>query len=187
MATRRRTAARRRTTRRRRQTTPFVISGRFVREGLALVLLFLAILSVIALFAPTAGAIVQPWHDLLASMLGWGIAFAAPLLAGFAVMLWMKTMPAERWMAATGAAVFALALLGMFDLVGGGVEGEGGGYLGGSVASVLTTALGAAGAWVARRTAVKLSEKDSSQAASGASHAIGRDPPALLIRMSTRP
>ena len=148
MATRRRTAARRRTTRRRRQTTPFVISGRFVREGLALVLLFLAILSVIALFAPTAGAIVQPWHDLLASMLGWGIAFAAPLLAGFAVMLWMKTMPAERWMAATGAAVFALALLGMFDLVGGGVEGEGGGYLGGSVASVLTTALGAAGAWV---------------------------------------
>ena len=46
MAARRRTATRRRTTRRRRQTTPFVISGRFVREGLALVLLFLAILTV---------------------------------------------------------------------------------------------------------------------------------------------
>ena len=38
-------------------------------------------------------------------------------------MLWMKTMPAERWMAATGAAVVALALLGMFHLaVGGGAE-----------------------------------------------------------------
>ena len=90
-----------------------------MREGLALVLLFLAILSVIALFAPDAGAIVQPWHDLLSTSLGWGIAFAAPLLAGFALMLWMKTMPAERWMAATGAAVFALAILGMFHLVGG--------------------------------------------------------------------
>ena len=55
--------------------------------------------------------------------LGWGIAFAAPLLAGFAVMLWMKTMPAERWMAATGAALVALALLGMFHLaVGGGPD-----------------------------------------------------------------
>jgi S-DNA-T family DNA segregation ATPase FtsK/SpoIIIE len=136
-----------------------VISGRFVREGLALVLLFLAILSVIALFAPNAGAIVAPWHDLLSTTLGWGIAFAAPLLAGFAVMLWMKTMPAERWMAATGAAVVALALLGMFHLVGGGGavdaqgltpidRGEGGGVLGLGVSSVLTTALGPVGAWV---------------------------------------
>ena len=93
MATRRRTT-RRRTTRRRRQSTPFVLSGRFVREALALVLLLLAIVSVIALFAPNSGAIVRPWHDALTTALGWGIAFAAPLLAGFAVMLWMKTMPA---------------------------------------------------------------------------------------------
>jgi S-DNA-T family DNA segregation ATPase FtsK/SpoIIIE len=153
VATRRRTAARRRPTRRRRQPAPFVISGRFVREGVALVLLFLAILSVIALFAPDAGAIVAPWHDVLATMLGWGIAFAAPLLAGFAVMLWMKTMPAERWMAASGAAVFALALLGMFHLVGGGSEtaitdGQGGGVLGLGVSTVLQAALGLVGTWV---------------------------------------
>ena len=119
MATRRRTSTPRRRTRRRRQQTPLVVSRRFVREGLALVLVFLAILSVIALFAPTAGAIVEPWHDVLSTSLGWGIAFAAPLLAGFALMLWMKTMPAERWMAATGAAIFALAILGMFHLFGG--------------------------------------------------------------------
>ncbi|HEX5041210.1 MAG TPA: hypothetical protein VFW95_13905, partial [Candidatus Limnocylindria bacterium] len=133
MATRRRTT-RRRTTRRRKQTTPFVLSGRFVREGLALILLFLAIVSVIALFAPGSGAIVEPWHDALTTALGWGIAFAAPLLAGFAVMLWMKTMPAERWMAASGAAVFALALLGMFHLAVGGASdaiatGQGGGAI----------------------------------------------------------
>ena len=42
-------------------------------------------------------------------------------------------------------------------------------------------------AWVVRRTAVKLIENDSSQAASGESHGIGREPPALLITMSTRP
>ena len=152
MATRRRTA-RRRTTRRRRQTTPFVLSGRFVREALALVLLFLAIVSVIALFAPDAGAIVRPWHDTLTTALGWGIAFAAPLLAGFAVMLWMKTMPAERWMAASGAAVVALALLGMFHLAVGGTAdaiatGQGGGAIGFGVSTVISGAVGTAGAWI---------------------------------------
>ena len=130
-----------------------VLSARFVREGLALVLLLLAIISVIALFAPDAGAIVRPWHDLLSSTLGWGIAFAAPLLAGFALMLWMKTMPAERWMAATGAALVALALLGMFHLsVGGGAAavatGQGGGAIGFGVSALLTGAVGTAGAWV---------------------------------------
>jgi S-DNA-T family DNA segregation ATPase FtsK/SpoIIIE len=150
---RRRTTPRRRPARRRRQTTPFVVSARFLREALALVLVFLAIISVIALFAPDAGAIVRPWHGVLSTLLGWGIAFAAPLLAGFAVMLWMKTMPAERWMAASGAAIFAVALLGMFHLaVGGEAEavetGQGGGAIGFAVSSVLTGAVGPVGAWV---------------------------------------
>jgi len=153
VATRRRSAPRRRTTRRRSRRTPIVLSGRFLREALALVLLFLAIISVIALFAPDAGAIVRPWHGLLSTMLGWGIAFAAPLLAGFALMLWMKTMPAERWMAASGAALVALALLGMFHLaVGGGADavetGEGGGALGFAVSSLAAGAVGDVGAWI---------------------------------------
>jgi len=149
MATRRR---RRRPTRRRRSTT-FSTSSRLVREGLALVLLFLAIVSTIALFAPDAGAIVRPWRDLLATTLGWGIAFAPPLLAGFALMLWMKTRPAERWMAATGAAVVALALLGMFHMaVGGGAgavaTGDGGGAIGFVVSGLVAGAVGTAGAWI---------------------------------------
>jgi S-DNA-T family DNA segregation ATPase FtsK/SpoIIIE len=153
VTTRRRSSPRRRSPRRRRQTTPLVVSGRFLREGLALVLLFLAIISVIALFAPNAGAIIRPWHDVLSTTLGWGIAFAAPLLVGFAVMLWMKTMPAERWMAASGAAVVALALLGMFHLsVGGSSEaialGEGGGAIGFGVSTLLSGAVGTAGAWI---------------------------------------
>ncbi|MBW3613423.1 MAG: DNA translocase FtsK 4TM domain-containing protein, partial [Chloroflexi bacterium] len=154
MAARRRTSTtRRRTTRRRRQTAPFVVSARFLREALALVLVFLAIISVIALFAPNAGAIVRPWHDVLSTMLGWGIAFAAPLLVGFAVMLWMKTMPAERWMAASGAAIFAVALLGMFHMaVGGGADavatGQGGGAIGFGISAVLSGAVGTVGAWI---------------------------------------
>jgi S-DNA-T family DNA segregation ATPase FtsK/SpoIIIE len=153
VATRRRTTPRRRTTRRRRQTTPFVLRARFLREAVALVLVLLAIVSVIALFAPDAGAIVRPWHDVLSTLLGWGIAFAAPLLAGFALMLWMKTMPAERWMAASGAALVALALLGMFHLsVGGTAEavetGQGGGAIGFGVSALLSGAVGSAGAWV---------------------------------------
>jgi S-DNA-T family DNA segregation ATPase FtsK/SpoIIIE len=148
VATRR---TRRRSTRRRR--TGYALSGRVVREGLALVLLFLAIVSTIALFAPNAGAIVRPWHDVLTFMLGWGIAFAPPLLAGFALMLWMKTMPAERWMAASGAAIVALALLGMFHLYDGKGEvaldaGSGGGLIGFGVSSVVGGALGGVGAWI---------------------------------------
>ena len=124
-----------------------------MREVLALALLFLAIISVIGLFAPHAGAIVEPWHAFMAYLLGWGVAFAPPLLAGFAVMLWMKTMPAERWMAASGATLVALALLGMFHLgSGGGAEqietGDGGGLLGFAVSSALVGAIGGAGAWI---------------------------------------
>jgi DNA segregation ATPase FtsK/SpoIIIE, S-DNA-T family len=142
---------RRRSPRRRRST--YTPSGRVFREGLALVLLFLAIVSTIALFAPDAGAIVRPWHGVMTTMLGWGIAFAPPLLAGFAVMLWMKTMPAERWMAASGAAIVALALLAMFHLADGrgaaAIEaGSGGGVIGFAVSSVVLGALGGVGAWV---------------------------------------
>jgi S-DNA-T family DNA segregation ATPase FtsK/SpoIIIE len=153
VSSRRSGGSRRRNSSRRRRATTVTISSRLAREVLALVLVFLAIVSVIALFAPGAGMIVQPWHDWLARMLGWGIAFAAPLLAGFALMLWMKSMPAERWMAATGAAVVALSLLGMFHLAaGGGSElidtGEGGGVIGFVVSTLLARAIGAAGAWI---------------------------------------
>jgi S-DNA-T family DNA segregation ATPase FtsK/SpoIIIE len=129
------------------------ISGRVVREVLALGLLVAAIVSTIALFAPDAGMIVGPWHRALAYLLGWGIAFAPILLAGFAFMLWLKTMPAERWMAATGAAVMAIGLLGMFHLFGGngaaGVDrGDGGGAIGYVASAAISGAIGAAGAWV---------------------------------------
>ena len=150
--TRRRSNGSRRASRRRRTTT-VSISGRVAREGLALVLVMAAIISTIALFAPQAGSIVQPWHDALAFLLGWGIALAPILLAGFAFMLWLKTMPAERWMAASGAAVMAIGLLGIFHLAGGngadGVStGDGGGAIGFAASAALTGAIGAAGAWV---------------------------------------
>ncbi len=127
-------------------------SARLWREIGALVLLILAIVSVIAIFAPHAGMFVKPWHDLLARLLGWGIAFAGPLLAGFALMLWMKSLPAERLMAATGASVVALSLLGMFHLAaGGGADlidsGDGGGAIGWAVSAALGGAVGQVGAW----------------------------------------
>jgi len=137
------TRRRRSTRRRRRAASTFRLSGRLVREVLALVLMLLAIISVIALFAPNAGAIVQPWHDLLERWLGWGIAFAAPLLVGFALMLWMKALPAERWMAASGATLVALSLLGMFQLGAGG-----GGIIGSGVNLVVSGAVGVVGGWV---------------------------------------
>ena len=152
MSRRRSNGSRRKSSSRRRASTTFTVSGRVAREVLALMLVLAAIISTIALFAPEAGRIVGPWHDLLAYLLGWGIAFAPLLLAGFAFMLWLKTMPAERWMAATGAAVAALALLGIFHLLDGtgaeGVErGDGGGAIGFAVSAALAGAIGAAGAW----------------------------------------
>jgi S-DNA-T family DNA segregation ATPase FtsK/SpoIIIE len=146
-----RRASRRRTTRRRRST--FRLSGRLAREGLALLLVLLAIISTIALFAPKAGAIVEPWHDVLATTLGWGIAFAPLLLAGVAMMLWMKSLPAERWMAVGGAVIVALALLGSFHLAVGGDPvaaigtGDGGGAIGYGVSQALQGAIGTPGAW----------------------------------------
>ncbi len=153
MPARRSSSTPRRRSRRRRRTTTFNISGRVIRELLALVLVILAIISVIALFAPEAGFFVKPWHRALAFTLGWGIAFAGPLLAGFALMLWMKSMPSERWMAASGAAMVALTLLGMFHLAAGGGEElvtqeEGGGAIGFAVSAFLEGAIGPAGAWV---------------------------------------
>ena len=153
MARRRSNGSRRGSSRRRKASTTVTISSRVAREVLALLLLVAAIISTIALFAPDAGLIVHPWHDALAYLLGWGIAFAPVLLAGFAFMLWLKTMPAERWMAATGAAVMAIGLLGMFHLAGGngadGVTiGDGGGAIGFAASSVLSGAIGAAGAWI---------------------------------------
>ena len=129
------------------------MSGRAIRELLALALVILAIISVIALFAPESGAVVRPLRDVLSQLLGWGIAFAPALLAGFALMLWMKSMPTERWMAASGAAVVALSLLGMFHMaVGGGQkaveQGEGGGMIGYGVTWVLVNAIGEVGTWV---------------------------------------
>ncbi len=99
------------------------------------------------------GTIVQPWHDTLSYLLGWGIAFAPILLAGFAFMLWLKTMPAERWMAASGAAVMAIGLLGIFHLAGGnGAEGvgrgDGGGEIGYLASAAFSGAIGVAGAYV---------------------------------------
>ena len=123
------------------------------REGLALLLVFFAIISTIALFAPDSGAIVQPWHYVLATALGWGIAFAPLLLAGVALMLWMKSLPAERWMAVGGALIVALALLGSFHLAVGGDpvaaigSGDGGGAIGYGVSQALSRAIGIPGAW----------------------------------------
>jgi DNA segregation ATPase FtsK/SpoIIIE, S-DNA-T family len=151
MATRRSTRRKSSTSRRRRSTA--WQSGRIVRELLALGLLLLAVVTLIALFAPRAGFVVKPWHDILVDWLGWGIAFAAPLLAGFALMLWMKSLPVERSMAASGALLVALSLVGMFHLgVGGGRaavrQGDGGGLIGYGVSSVLTGAVGSTGAWI---------------------------------------
>ncbi len=153
MSSRRSNGSRRRSSRRRKATTTVTISGRVVREVVALVLVVAAIISTIALFAPDAGMIVKPWHDSVSYLLGWGIAFAPILLAGFAFMLWLKTMPAERWMAASGAAVMAIGLLGILHLVGGngadGVKtGDGGGEIGYLASALISGAIGSAGAWV---------------------------------------
>jgi S-DNA-T family DNA segregation ATPase FtsK/SpoIIIE len=153
VSSRRSNGSRRRSSRRRKASTTVTISGRVVREVVALVLVVAAIISTIALFAPDAGLIVKPWHDSLSYLLGWGIAFAPILLAGFAFMLWLKTMPAERWMAASGAAVMAIGLLGILHLIGGngagGVKaGDGGGEIGFVASALISGAIGSAGAWL---------------------------------------
>jgi len=68
-------------------------------------------------------------------------------------MLWMKSLPAERWMAVGGALIVALALLGSFHLAVGGDpvaaigSGDGGGAIGYGVSQALSRAIGIPGAW----------------------------------------
>jgi hypothetical protein len=93
---RRRTRATRRRTTRGRRNDGLRISGRLARELAALGLVVLAVAATIALFAPDAGYAIRALHTALTRLLGWGIAFAPPLLAGFALMLWMKSMRIER-------------------------------------------------------------------------------------------
>jgi S-DNA-T family DNA segregation ATPase FtsK/SpoIIIE len=60
-------------------------------------------------------------------------------------------MPAEGWMAASGAAIVALAILGMFHLAAGGgakavAAGNGGGAIGYAISTAATAAVGQVGA-----------------------------------------
>ncbi len=151
MRSRKSSSGRRRSSRRR--TTTVVISGRLAREGSALLLVILAVISLIGLFAPGSGAFVEPWSQFLVRLLGWGAWLAPPLLLALALMLWMRTLPVERLMAGSGVLLVVLAIVAMFHLAGGngsaGLDGGyGGGWVGYVVSSFMEGALGAAGAWV---------------------------------------
>ena len=129
------------------------VSRRFVRELGALVMVVLALVSLLALLTPNAAAGVTLWHDVLQSLLGWGMWFAPALLLLFAVLLWMRTVPTERLISTLGIGIVTLSLLGLFQLAVGGPgapapEGDGGGVVGTVVCTPLIYLLGTTGAFL---------------------------------------
>jgi len=127
------------------------ISGRLIREVGALVFVVLALISLLAILTPDAATGVTAWHDLLQTLLGWGMFFAPALLLLFALMLWMRNIPAERLISALGIVTLTLSLLGLFQLAIGGPgavapPGDGGGVIGTVVCAPLVFILGTLGA-----------------------------------------
>ena len=148
----RRTPQRRRRGRRHQGLLLPQLSGRAVREILALVCLLAAIVSAVSIFAPDSGFVIRPWHAALSYLFGWGIVAAPLILAGLAVVLWLRTPPAARTRSAAGMLVLGLSLLGILHLAGGGglasvSHGEGGGWLGYAISDSASAALGSVGAW----------------------------------------
>ncbi len=114
-------------------------------------LLLLAGITLLSLFAPNQSPIIAAWLDFLRTLLGWGqYIFWLPL---FLLALWFfkrygSEDQAERWEKPLGTFILLGLLLTLFHLIEPGdglVQPGGGGIIGWAVAELLRSALGTAG------------------------------------------
>jgi S-DNA-T family DNA segregation ATPase FtsK/SpoIIIE len=125
-------------------------------QGAGCLSLALALLTVLALFSVSRGAITESWVNLLRQAFGWGV-WLAPLGLG-ALGIWLLKLyageePEERWEKPLGMLLlFAtiLTLLQLFVPVDNPVAAAewGGGYVGLVLSDLLIAAVGWAGAMV---------------------------------------
>ena len=126
-------------------------------DVLGVILALLGLLTLLALFSPSRGSLTGAWVDLLSQLAGWG-TFILPL-ALLALGLWLvfrniDKFPVLSGVRLTGIILVYLNLTAFLHVFGGGgrdlaAAGAGGGYLGWIFETLLTRAIGTAGAVVA--------------------------------------
>jgi DNA segregation ATPase FtsK/SpoIIIE, S-DNA-T family len=128
------------------------VDPRIRSEVGAIALLTFAVLSVVALIADQGAPVLQWWHGLLVSLLGWG-AFAVPLLLGaLAAELWFGLMRRSAIIPISGGTVVFVALLAIAQHYQHGepeVGQSAGGVVGATVAKIATGAFGEVGGPIA--------------------------------------
>jgi len=127
------------------------VDPRIRNEVGAIALLAFAVLSIVALIADQ-GPVLQWWHALLVSGLGWGALVVPFLLAALAAELWFGLMRRSAIIPISGGALVFVALLAIAQHYqrGDPAIGQGaGGVVGATVANVATGAFGDVGGPIA--------------------------------------
>jgi S-DNA-T family DNA segregation ATPase FtsK/SpoIIIE len=112
--------------------------GRYWDDLLAILLLVVSALSLLGLTGLTSGALTEWWVGLLRTWFGWGVWPVALSLGWVGALILLHNLgrlPPLRWGRIIAAEVALFALLGLFNLIAGGMlalalEGQGGGLIG---------------------------------------------------------
>src|SRR5512135_3049988 len=93
--------------------------GRFLRDGLGVLLIAAAIISFLGLLGFTGGLLLTPWSDFLGLWLGWGsfLFLVGAAIGGFA-LLWRAGAPL-RWGRLLSIELALLLTLGVLSIFGG--------------------------------------------------------------------
>jgi len=121
------------------------------REILGLLLLAGGVVTLLGLLGVTSGTLADGWTRLLRRVFGLGALPAALLLAGVGLLLLFSNLrsPNVSWRAVVGLEVVFVAALGLAHLLAPGEDplvvaeqGQGGGYIGWAISTLLVEALG---------------------------------------------
>ncbi len=145
--------AKRTTTRSRRKTTKKKEDqGLSIRpEFVGTILLLVAGITVLSLFAPNQSALIAGWLDFLWLLVGWGqyiLWFPLFLLALWLFRGYDEESKTEQWEKPVGTIILLLLVLVLFHLIEPGdglIEPGGGGVIGWALGELLRSALGTAG------------------------------------------
>jgi DNA segregation ATPase FtsK/SpoIIIE, S-DNA-T family len=124
--------------------------GRFLRDGLGLLLIAGAVISLLGLLDLTGGVILTPWSNFLSLWFGWGayLLVAGAALAGFALV--RRTVSPTKWGRLMAIELAGLLTLSLLALAGGTSlarvdAGMDGGRLGWGIAYLATRVAGTIG------------------------------------------
>ena len=143
------------------------LSGSLRPEVIGILFLLVALLTLLSLIPVERGVLMQQWIDLLRLGFGWGVWLMPLCFVGLGLWLIFRGLGRELGVERerpAGAIVLFLLLLALVHLIAGGddpqalaAQGDGGGYLGYALSSLLISALGTPAAVLVLITLVLIS------------------------------